>query len=90
MRSDPDARADPEPTPETQACTLPDQPTSSPNCSEETPQFGAELVRAQDKIRAEQPSLFTPEGRVISVDYIVLGSGETWSTYTVTCRPARF
>jgi hypothetical protein len=118
----------PEPTPSIQACTLPDQPTNSPNCSIETPQFEAELVRAQDKVRAEQPNLFTADGRVISVDDyvnavavelqalglcarqggprdevgikisndwndqydIVLGSGETWSNYTVTCRPARF
>lgn len=58
----------PEPTPAIQACSLPDQPTSSPNCNSETPQFEAELVRAQDKVRAEQPALFTGDGRVISVD----------------------
>jgi len=118
----------PTPTPSVKACTLPDQPTSSPRCGTETPQFQAELVRAQDKVRAEQPNLFTAEGRVISVDDyvgavvvelqalglcasqggprdevgikvsndwndqydIVLGTGETWSNYTVTCRPARF
>jgi hypothetical protein len=59
----------PEPTPTPiPACTLPDQPTSSPNCSRETPQFAAQLVRAQDKVRAEQPSLFTAEGRVLNED----------------------
>jgi hypothetical protein len=118
----------PDPTPSIQACTLPNQPTNSPNCNRETAQFEAELVRAQDKVRAEQPILFTGDGRVISVDDyvaavvvelqalglcasqggprdevgikrsndwndqydIVLGSGETWSNYTTTCRPARF
>jgi hypothetical protein len=58
----------PQPTPQIQACTLPDQPTSSPRCGTETAQFEAELVRAQDKVVAEQPQLFTGEGRVISVD----------------------
>jgi len=118
----------PEPTPTIQACPLPGQAGISHSCNSETPQFAAELVRAQDKVRAEQPNLFTAEGRVISVDDyvnavavelralglcatqggprdevgikisndwndqydIVLGSGETWSNYTTTCRPARF
>jgi len=117
----------PTPTPQVQSCNLPAS-TGSSSCSTETPQFAAELVRAQDKVRAEQPHLFTSSGLVLSEDDyvravvtelralglcasqgpprdevaikvtndwndqydIVLGSGEVWSNYAVTCRPARF
>jgi hypothetical protein len=51
-------------------CNLPPRPDPSPNCSEETPSFGAEVDEAQQRVFRNRPDLFAGD-RIIDQDAYV-------------------